>query len=283
MKKEIEIILGHNQFLRIDHKSEDQVRKSKIDKIKIQNLIKYALKIGYDGFMLSTHPEANKIYGNLLIKNPKQKNIHLLVPYANKYNIKLNQKGFLGFGLEILKSLNFKSIFNLFYYFVKLIPISGFVVSVILDLELKKYEKSKIKCLYLHEVVTDILISLNLRSFMDAYLLYCKKNNFEIGLATRNFVILEKFLKKNNILVDRVLTHLNFKGFNMNPSKEAVERKLKTPYIKKIIAMSVFGSGNINNLKKIKYYIKKLKKIDGIIIGTKKQKNIKKNLSFKYV
>ena len=205
------------------------------------------------------------------------------MPYANKYNIKLNQKGFLGFGLEILKSFNLKSIFDLFYYFVKLIPIFGFGVSIILDLELKSYKKSKIKCLYLHEVVTDILIALNLKSFIDGYIAYCKKNNFEIGLATRNFVILEKFLKKNNIMVDRVLTHLNFKGFNMNPSKEAVERKLKTPYIKKIIAMSVFGSGNINNIKKIRYYIKKLKKIDGIIVGTNKQKNIKKNLSFKHV
>ena len=98
MKKKIEIILGHNQFLKIDHKSEDQVRQRKTNKRKIQNLIKYALKIGYDGFMLSTHPEANKIYGDLLDKNSKIKNIHLLVPYANKYNIKLNQKGFLGFG-----------------------------------------------------------------------------------------------------------------------------------------------------------------------------------------
>lgn len=283
MKKKIEVILGHNQFLNIDHKSEDRARKNKISKSQVQNLIKYSHKIGYDGFMLSTHPDAENLYGELLHKNENLKNIHLLVPYANKYNIKLNQKGFLGLGLEIIRSINIKSVTNLFYFLSKFLPFSGFGVSLILDLEIKKYKKSKIKCLYLHEVVTDILVALNLKNLILGYILYCKKNNFEIGLATRNYVVLENFLRINKIVVDRVLTHINFKGINMNPNKMAVEKKLHTKNIKKIIAMGVFGSGVINDETKIISYIKKLKKIDGIIIGTKRKKNIERNLKFKYV
>ena len=282
--KTIELILGHNQFFNINHQSEEKSRGIKFNKKKIQKLIKYSKIVGYDGFMLSTHPSAKELYGSLLDdKRNSKKNIHLLVPYANKYNVKLNQIGFVGLAFELIREINLKKIFDIFYYFFKYVPISGFIISLFLDKEIKLCNKKNIKAIYIHEVVTDILIALKQKKIFLAIKYYCLKNNIEFGLATRNFYELESYLSKNKIFVDRVLVHLNYGGFNMNPSKKIVENSLNSKYIKKIIAMSIFASGNINKEKKVINYVKKLPKIDGMVIGTTKKKNIKKNFIYKYV
>ena len=93
----MEIILGHNKFFGINHKAENIQRNQKYSSKKISNLLKFSAQVGYDGFMVSTHPLAKNKYGKYLANDKtlfnKKKHIHLLVPYAYKINQELNKFG----------------------------------------------------------------------------------------------------------------------------------------------------------------------------------------------
>jgi hypothetical protein len=283
----MKLILGHNQFFGIDHKSEKRGRKNfdYFKKTGAERLIKFGLSIGYDGYMLSTHDDCKKIYKKFLsekyLHDKKiKKSLHIITPYANKINTELNKIGLLGFGLKNIKKLK---IFNIIKsIFLKKNSLKYIIVSMFLDNDLEKIPKKFINTLYLHEILTDLLIALNQYKIIEIFKEYCRSNNYFFGLATRNFVLLKKFLEKNNIFADTVLTHINTIGLNMNPNKKEVLRNLNSKNINKIFAMGIFASGSKEfNERKIKKFISNYPNIDGMVIGSTKKRNIKKNLIFK--
>jgi hypothetical protein len=283
----MKLILGHNQFFGIDHKSEKRGRKNfdYFKKFGAERLIKYGLSLGYDGYMLSTHDDCKKIYKKFLsekyLNNKKiKKNLHIILPYANKINTELNKIGLLGLGFKNIKKL--KIIDTIKSLFLKKKSLKYIIVSMFLDNDLDKIPKKFINTLYLHEILTDLLVALNMHEILEIFKEYCKSNNFCFGLATRNFVLLKKFLEKNKIYTDTVLTHINTVGFSMNPNKKEVLHNLNSKNIKKIFAMGVFASGIKDfNEKKIKKFISNYPTIEGVVIGSTKKRNIKKNLIFK--
>jgi hypothetical protein len=283
----MKLILGHNQFFGIDHKSEKRGRENfdYFKKFGAERLIKYGLSLGYDGYMLSTHDDCKKIYKKFLsekyLNNKKiEKNLHIILPYANKINTELNKIGLLGLGFKNIKKI--KIIDTIKNLFLKKKSLKYIIVSMFLDNDLEKIPKKFINTLYLHEILTDLLVALNMHEILEIFKEYCKSNNFFFGLATRNFVLLKKFLEKNKIYTDTVLTHINTVGFSMNPNKKEVLHNLNSKNIKKIFAMGVFASGIKDfNEKKIKKFISNYPTIEGIVIGSTKKRNIKKNLIFK--
>jgi hypothetical protein len=281
----MEIILGHNKFFGINHKAENIQRNQKYSSKKISNLLKFSAQVGYDGFMVSTHPLAKNKYGKYLANDKtlfnKKKHIHLLVPYAYKINQELNKFGPTKlFFNKILNRNFFNFIFQLFTFRKKFFDT---LISILIEDDIKNFPRNKIVALYLHEIITDILIALNQKQIIFSFINFCKKEGFESGIATRNFVKLKEFLNSNDLKPDRILTHLNILGLNMNPSKKLVENNLKKIKDIKIIAMGVFASGLCYNEKKIFNYLKKFKSVKGLIIGTTNKTQIKKNLIFKMI
>lgn len=280
----MELILGHNKFFGINHKSESLNLKS-ISQNKIQKILNKSFKLRYDGFMLSTHPESKKIYGKYLdhnyLEKINSKPIHLLIPYALKINKQLNQFGVVKlFFSKIFKFSNFTKISQLLLLKKTFI---GILIEIMIDDEIKEFPKSKIKCIYLHEIITDIIVSLNLKNIMIEFLNYCKNNKLLCGLATRNVIRLHDFLKKNKIKPNRILTHLNPKGFSMNPQKLKVENLIRNEKKIDIIAMGIFASGSNYNERSVKNYLRKFRSLKGLVIGISDIKKLKKNLYLKNI
>lgn len=279
----MELILGHNKFFGINHKAEKISVNQKYSVKKVSNLLKLSAQVGYDGFMVSTHPSAKNKYGKYLSNEKtifnKKKHIHLLVPYAYKINQELNKFGPIKLFLNKILNKNFFNYIFQFLTFRK--SFFDALISILIKDDIKNFPKNKIAALYLHEIITDILIALNQKQIIFSFIVFCKKEGFESGIATRNFVKLQEFLNNNNLKPDRILTHLNILGFNMNPSKKLVENNLKKVKGIKIIAMGVFASGSYYNEKKIVNYLKKFKSVKGLIIGSTNKSRIKKNLIFK--
>jgi hypothetical protein len=95
------IILGHNQFIGVDHFSQERARSRTDlfnDSDRILNVIRDFHDLGGTGIMLSTHPKTKYILDAIRSDSTlaKNMNIYPLIPYAQGYVRKANEVGILG-------------------------------------------------------------------------------------------------------------------------------------------------------------------------------------------
>jgi hypothetical protein len=102
------IILGHNQFIGVDHLSQDRARNRTerfSDIQKILDVVKSFYDLGGTGMMLSTHPKAMTIMESIGSEAELSKNLNLypLIPYAQGYVRRANEKGVVGMVTDALE------------------------------------------------------------------------------------------------------------------------------------------------------------------------------------
>jgi hypothetical protein len=114
------IVLGHNQFIGVDHLSQDRARNRTErfgDIQKILDVVKSFYDLGGTGMMLSTHPKAMTIMEAIGSEAELSRNFNLypLIPYAQGYVRKANEMGVVGMlkdALEPIAKGFFKYSFN---------------------------------------------------------------------------------------------------------------------------------------------------------------------------
>jgi hypothetical protein len=141
-----------------------------------------------------------------------------------------------------------------------------------LKLEIAPFDTISIKGLLLHNVMTDLLLSLQLREGFETYVDFVKsKLDIKPGLITLNFPMLVKSLDQWNLTSDYIMTPINLNGFDMNPSKDTVETTLKT-YKGEVIAMNVLGGGAFS-VKDSYEYLKSFH-IENVVIGASSKEHL---------
>jgi hypothetical protein len=274
------IILGHNQFFGVNHYSvKDGMENNKkfSDISKASEIIEYAFNEGCTGMMLSTHENSIKILDQISLSNNMKKslNIHILLPYMNKYVRRLNQIGMISTLNEVLLKNNknkFSGIVDIgkglitkdIYSFLK----------ILIDTEMRPYLKYNIKSIFLHNSLTDILSSFQMEDIINFFYSYIKEEyKLSVGFCTLNYPLLQKCLSKYNLQNLNIMLPFNKLGFQMNPDKSNYEELiLENNY--NFIAMSTMAGGKLNPDEAYKY-IGSQKKIKSVVIGSSKIKNIK--------
>jgi len=274
------IILGHNQFFGTNHMSSEKGLASATYFNKIENvieLIEYAYDEGATGIMLSTHPNAINIK-NAIQKNKKLNdnlNVYILLPYMAKYVRMMNEKGLINIIMDILKQANFKEKINLMSQSIFSLINKDFIsiLKTILDVEIMPFKDLKIKSIFLHNSLTDILVSLKLFNVLEIFDNHLKdKYKINPGYCTLNFFSLTKFLYDNNYQKPIIMAPFNPIGFQMNPSKLQNENILKESNAN-IIAMNTLASGFVRP-EKAYQYLSKFPKIKSFIVGSSSKKHI---------
>jgi len=272
-----EILLGDNPFFGIDHLSQERARERM--KIitgfdKITEIMEYVYSMGVKGFVVSTHPELK-----LLVEHMK-KNTDLLdkmefypiMPYVQGYVAKVTEKGTVGAMNEIFSGISTKNKFKVLMkgsvgYLKK--DVDRLVESFI-DIELDSIKNVNIKTIFLHDVITDLCIGLDLKNVMTTFLDYVKASHkTDVGLVTKNFPLLIKKLEQWNIEPPRIMTSFNPIGFQMNPSKQECEKT--SGNFKNIIAMNTLAGGFVKPEEASKY-ISKLD-VPSVVIGMSTKKH----------
>ena len=273
------LLVGDNPFHGISHLSQERARARAGNNDSITNyadVVSTSLDNGADGFMCSVSETTLSILKNIREKKRINKiELYPIVPYAFEYVRIATQTGTPGLAAR----------------FAKQIAVSGDVRATISGLtgvmrmnppDLLKtylsYEISRIKSatgsgenlvsIFLHEVITDMSLALNLKWLFTTYSNFLSKKKITPGFHTRNFpYLLKKFdewgIDPNNTLIT---TPFNKAGFQMNPSREDCEKalaKLSTPVV---IAISIFAGGYFKPSEALDY-IAGLNNLKGIVAG----------------
>lgn len=275
----MDLIIGHNQFIGISHTSEDRSREREKKFSDIENIyrvVETASELGFKGMIMETHPRMIEFFNYYKDHQTFDIDFYLQVPYVVGYVKKMNengvtglmsdvlgQKGFLGAGGMALKGAG--SLLKRDYLSIAM---------SILELEVSPFTDVEIKALLLHNVFTDLLLSLEVSDAFTTYQDYVKNDlGYEFGFDTLNFSLLSNRLKEWDINPSFVMTPVNPEGFEMNPNKSAVEESL-AGFNGNIIAMNILGGGAFS-VPKAKSYLDSFKNIQHAVVGASSRDHLK--------
>jgi len=285
MGKERTILLvGDNPFHGISHLSQDRrrARGVAINEIEFDaQLVMKSLENGADGFMFSVSDTTLSIL-EAIRKGGGSKSLKLyaIAPYAYEYVRLATQVGGVS-GLlktmvkQIVLSMNVRAI---------VIGLKGLIwsdLTAIMETYLL-YEISRIRSaagkmmsldsILLHEVITDMALSLDLEWFFKSYTEFMLKLGMRPGFETRNFAYLVSKFEDWGFDFSEIIvaTPFNRVGFQMNPSKTACEKALANVEASSIIVMSIFAAGYLKPSEAIDY-IASLPNLKGVVAGVSQE------------
>lgn len=276
----MKLILGHNQFIGISHISEEKSiqRERRFSDVRnIYTIVEKAVEHGFSGMIIETHPRMIEF-----VKYYQEKGqtfdigFYLQVPFAQGYIKKLNENGFSGLVKEIISrgGLKYsayaaiKNILNL----AKKNYLS--IATTALQLETAPFRDVAIETVLLHNVITDLLLSLGMNEAFEEYMRFVsEKLRLEVGFVTLNFPMFTRCVAGFKGRVPVAMTPINPRGYDMHPSRNAVEKALRG-YRGPIMAMNVLGGGAFGVENAVRY----LKTIDNLthcVIGCSSETHIK--------
>ena len=133
-------------------------------------------------------------------------------------------------------------------------------------------KKFALKSVMLHEVITEMIIALNLDWLAKSYIKYVSNLGVLPGFETRNFAYLVNKFQEWNIDFKKIIitTAFNGVGFQMNPAKDTCEETLAKLPESNVIAMNILASGYLKLPEAVKY-AKNLSNIKGVVVGISKE------------
>ena len=271
------IIFGDNQFFGVNHMSEQTAIKQ-AQKFKtpddIYKTLEYVNDIGIKSFMFTTHNQLEPVL-KMMKKNPKFDDFKLYpcMPYAHKYAEAMVELGIFETiskftpGNKLiagLKGIGSAVTFN-----------PAPMMKLLVDSEMKLLEGMNVKGILLLNIVTDLLLGLEMYDMLLEFAEYTeKKYNVKAGFFTMNHAKLHDVLV-NQLGLDNpiIISDINKIGFRMNPTQSEVEDTLekKDSYN---IAMSFLASGALQPKEAVEY-IDSIKGVDSVLFGASSFSHIK--------
>lgn len=267
------IILGHNQFIGVDHFSQDRARDRVqlfSDTEKILNVVRDFYDLGGTGMMLSTHPKTKAIMDAIGSDPVLSKNINMypLIPYAQGYVRKANEMGMIGMLKDVLEPASTSAKFKILLKGGMNVLNQDFfnTISTFIDVEMLPFTGFNVKAIFLHNVLTDLALSMNSQKVFEFFVDYIKDNyNAVPAFGTMNFARLVESFDEWGIEKPLVMSSFNKAGFQMNPSREECERCL-SEYDVDLLAMSTLASGYLKP-KEAYEYLFSLPNIKSVVVG----------------
>jgi len=275
------ILFGDNQFFAVNHisdeKSRAQAMRFKDDKA-IMKTLDYAIELGVDTFMCTTHERIANICE--IVRNNPQKykdfKIYPCMPYAHKYANAVTELGILGTIKQYVPGNFVGSMFKGGMAFLSKDYFS--MIELLIDSEMKMFKGINTPVIFLQNVITDLLLGLGMKDILVGYYNYIKKKyDAEAGFITMNMPMLLDVLNSAGIENPIICSSINKAGFRMSGGKELYEETLANRKLR-AIAMQVLGGGAINPKEALEY-VCKLPNIESILFGASSKGNIEDTVS----
>jgi len=286
MAKPLErVLIGDNPFIGVDHLSQDRARE-KLTLLNVQkeiSVLQTAFANGASGFVFSTHPAHLEAFSLLAKENPELSfELYPLLPYAQGYVRSATERGMVGMISELFGQLRWGGkVKALVGGGISTITANPYkMLETFVDMEIGRFlqvapPKAKLKAVFLHEIIVDLALSLQLREILERYVSYINgQYHVKAGLVTRNFERLVQFFERNGMSFDNttIMTPFNKAGFQMNPTKEACERVLAQRSDIDVIAMSILAAGMIR-LDEAVGYIENLPNLTSVVVGVSSEEH----------
>lgn len=271
------IFFGDNQFFGVNHMSEEKARAQAMrfrDVKAIMDVLDAAYDIGIRTFMCTTHDRIAQICAHVRA-NPKRYadfKFYPGMPYAHKYANAVTQLGMMG----ALKRFMPGSMLGAIVRGGKAVATRDLLemMKLLIDTEMKMFAGLYIEVIFLQNVVTDLLLGLNLKEIFVAFSDYIReKYRAEPGFFSMNLPRLLTLLEECEIDNPIVCSSINKIGFRMCGGKEAYEKVIREKKFRPI-AMSVLASGAIPPAEALEYVCTQ-KQIRSIVFGASTKSHIR--------
>lgn len=270
------ILFGDNQFFAVNHISDEKSRaqaiKFKDDESIIQTL-DIARGASINTFMCTTHDRIANICDMIRANPEKYRSFKIFpcMPYAHKYANAVTDFGIAGALKEYVPGNFLGSLFKGGVAYLSKDYVS--IMELLIDAEMKMFKGINTPVIFLQNVVTDLLLGLNMIEILIAFQKHVeKKYNAEAGFITMNMPLLLQKLEDNGIDNPIICSSINIAGFRMSGGKDLYETTLRTKKVR-AIAMQVLAGGAINAKDAIEY-ICQLPNIESILFGASSKANI---------
>ena len=279
------IMLGDNPFFGVDHLSHERGR-ARAEKYKTfdytVDVIKCAHEYGMSEMAVGTRPRLGELINCIKKKSNliEEINFNPILPYAQDYVLKVSEKGLMSTMKEVLGGAGIQNE-------LKILTKGGLgflkkdleeLFKVLIDVEILKLKDVKVKTVYLHPILTDLALALNLKGIFETFSNHLHdKYKLKIGLSTKNFPALVSKLDEWKLKIDDIMTSFNKTGFLMNPSRAECEKMLAT-YTGGVTAMNIFGGGYYG-LEETHEYAVSLSNLKKIVVGASSVEHAKQTFS----
>jgi hypothetical protein len=274
----LKLILGHNQFLGISHISEKNAsEKDRIfsDPSKIYDAVEKAYECGFRQMIVEAHPRM-KAFMKLYERNRTfDMGFIFQLPFVSGYVRLMAEGGVKGVAREIISGVPIIEIVKApFTMTPKLIRKDYLGLGIkALDLEMSKYTEFDIEGVLMHNIVTDMMLAMDAESAYGDYFDRAQKRfGVKAGLITLNLPLLANHLDEWGLEPSMIMSPINPYGFDMNPSKEAVEEFIQSTK-HKLLAMNVLGGGSVP-LSEASRYLRELNRLEGVVVGASSRKHM---------
>lgn len=283
MEKIDKIVFGDNQFFGINHRSQDKAEemlKRFEDLGNIIDVYECAFESGVNAVMLNSNEKAMAICD--YFRNNKRKYSDIAwypsIPYPHKYANTVNELGIFPAINEVLFKNN--STLGALSMIAKGAT-AAFgrdlltLMEMLVDVEYKMFKGLNCRCLFLQNVITDLILGYDMP---DVFKRYCefvrKKYGILPGFITLNLPLLKRKLEEWGIEEVVICSTINAVGFNMHPSKDEYEQVIanNNPCKYQLMAMNVLASGSISPKESFEYI--NMLNIQSVVFGASSKEHI---------
>lgn len=280
------LLVGDNPFHSISHLSQERSRvrgDTPTNPEYAAKLIRLSVENGADGFMFSVSEKTLSILD--ILRNKNEDNglrLYAIVPYAYEYvRLACAAGGVPGLAKSLVREIAFSGNLRAAASGVNGVLRSDLtsLVKTYLLYEISRVKRSaggkaKLESVLLHQLITDLCLSLGLDWIFKFYTEFLSKAGITPGFNTGNFAFLVEKFREWNINLNNIVIAAPFNkvGFQMVPSREECERALESLPEPNVLAISILAAGYLKPEEAVDY-IAGLPSIKGVAVGVSKEKH----------
>jgi hypothetical protein len=254
------IVLGHNSFFGVNHLSRQHGAEREAmfeDTTAIVRMMEVAAAQDVTAMMMSTHPRASAVANAVRGRSDLRDrwSFYPLLPYITKYVKQANEKGMVNIVLDQLKQAGWSQVIGILARggLGALTKDYRHILSTMIGLELAPFQGLRLHTVFLHDVLTDLALALDIPEVLELHATEIKKRfGAQGGYATKNLPLLLERFQKYGFPPPVALVQINKMGFGMNPSKDAVEQALDRTDLQ-VMAMGTLASGYLKPAEAFPY------------------------------
>ena len=267
------IVLGHNSFFGVNHLSRQHGadREAMFEDVSaIVKMMETAASLEVTAMMMSTHPRATAVAN--VVRNDRglrdRWSFYPLLPYITKYIRQANEKGMVNIVLDQLKQAGWTQTVGLLARggLGALTKDYRHIISTLIGLELAPFRGLQLKAVFLHDVLTDLALALDIPEVLELHATEIRKRfGARGGFATKNLPLLVQRFQRYGFESPLVLAQINKIGFGMNPSREACEHALASSSLE-VMAMGTLASGYVRPMEAYQYVFAR-PAVQSVVVG----------------
>ncbi len=281
------IVFGDNQFFGINHMSQEKAQQLAEQFQDLESIIKIydiAFDAGVRAVMLNSNERAAEICEYFRSHSPQYAQVRWYpsIPYPHKYANLITELGILPALQSILSGHGSarKGLSAITRGGMALLSKDAIeLMRVLVDIEMRMFQGLDVKAVFLQNIVTDLILGLELKDFFFEYCEHVRKRYRALpGFITQNMPALLAALQRWGISEAVICTSINKIGYLMSPDVNAYQEALAVnrPSAYQIMAMSTLASGALR--ARDAYDFVNGLNVQSVVFGASSRKNIEETV-----